>query len=366
MQKNQPPPIVSDLVLIGGGHSHVHILKMLGMPDLRKLVWSSGIRVTLIAKDIHTPYSGMLPGYVAGHYTYDEIHLDLSKLCRFSNIHLVHAACTRITYHRNENGGGGGFCECDDGRPPIRYDCLSIDVGSAPGWTSTALFDHPNVIPVKPISNFCNYYQQLQNTIVKKYTDTSSQSTKKRKCTGDTDTPQLTKKHTVCIVGGGAGGIELALSVQYNLQHILREAGFDSSLVEMIVVTRGQSFLAEHNAGVRKIFRRILEERNVKMYFGAEAVGVVQDVAEGSGKVQLVLSEASSKSNTTPILFDDCLWCTSASGAGWLSTNTPFETDDQGFVKVENTYQVVGHPGVFAAGDCCHMVDHPRPKGTYT
>ena len=63
------------LLLIGGGHSHVEVVRRWGLAP------EPGVAVTLISPDRHTPYSGMLPGYIAGHYSHADCHIDLDAIC---------------------------------------------------------------------------------------------------------------------------------------------------------------------------------------------------------------------------------------------------------------------------------------------
>src|ERR1051326_4145309 len=212
-------PITQDLVLVGGGHAHVHVLKRFGMRPM------PGVRLTLISRDVETPYSGMLPGYVAGHYSFEECHIDLVKLARFAGARLIHDEAIGL-----DRGTRHVLCRA---HPPIRYDLLSLDIGSTP-----RLDDVPgaaeHTVAVKPIADFARRWEALL------------------------ERAQVQNGVRLAIVGGGAGGVELALSVRHRLAELL------GGNVEVTLVTR-EALLPSHNEAVRRRFAILLRERSVRV-----------------------------------------------------------------------------------------------------
>jgi selenide,water dikinase len=303
------PPILRDIVLVGGGHSHVTVLKRFGMRPL------PGVRLTLICRDTHTPYSGMLPGYIAGHYSYDDVHIDLSRLAQFAGVRFL----------RDEAVGldrGAGKVLCRD-RPPVAYDLLSINIGSTPQMAGVA-GAREHVVPVKPIHGFDARWRLLLERV--------------RRHAGST---------RIAVVGGGAGGVELTLAMQYRLRNELRALGRDPEELAFHLLTQDADILPTHNASVRRTFDGVLARRGVVVHRNAEvtAVSATQLRTAGGDVVDV----------------DETVWVTQAGGAAWLR-DTGLALDAEGFIQVRDTLQSVTDPKVFAAGDIAGMVSHALEK----
>src|SRR5215470_14698362 len=192
-------PVVKDLVLVGGGHSHVAVLRRFGMRPM------PGVRVTLIARDVLTPYSGMLPGFIAGHYTYDECHIDLAPLAAFAGARLYHDEAVGL-----DLAGKRVLCA---NRPAVAYDLLSLDIGSRPKQHDVA-GSAEHATPVKPIDDFAARWQRIVDRVMADV-----------------------RKLRIGVVGGGAGGVELTLAMQYRLQRLLQENGQDPGRLQFVLVT---------------------------------------------------------------------------------------------------------------------------------
>lgn len=312
MQQPQQPlglQALRDIVLVGGGHSHVGVLKRFAMKP------EPGVRLTLICRDTHTPYSGMLPGYVAGHYRYDEVHIDLRRLAEYAGARFFGDEAVGI-----DHAARRVLCR---GRPPVPYDRLSINIGSTPRVASvTGAGDH--AVPVKPIHRFNDRWQSLLERLKHH--------------------PGRTR---VAVVGGGAGGVELLLAMQYRLHRELKALGRDPGELTFALFTRGERLLPTHNARVRAHFDATLVRRGVEVHTATEIIGV-----EG-GRLQ--------GADGTWHAADEIVWVTDAGGAAWLR-DTRLALDDDGFIEVDDTLRSLSDPHVFAAGDIAHQVNHPREK----
>ena len=328
-------PILRDLVLVGGGHSHVAVLKSFGMQPL------VGLRITLVCTDAHTPYSGMLPGYVAGHYDYDEVHLDLVRLCAYAGARFVRAQVVGIDREARQ--------VLLHGRPPLDYDVLALNTGSTPQLAQVqGAADH--AIPVKPIAAFNARWLHLLAKV--------------RAGQGP---------HQITVVGAGAGGVELLLAMQYRLQAECK--ALDIASPRFALFSAASAILPTHNAGVRARFMATLQARGVQVHLGARVQAVnakgVQlnravDPMAAKANAQRATNQnnglASSPASTLEqVNADAVFWVTQASGGSWL-TSTGLALDADGFVRVNRFLQSDTDARIFASGDVAAFGPHPLEK----
>ncbi len=310
MNNTNTVPVIKDLVLIGGGHSHLSVLKYFAMHPV------PGLRLTLITRDLHTPYSGMLPGYIAGHYSYDEAHIDLRPLAQFARARIYHTEVDDIDLENN-------LVSCK-GRPPVSYDFVSINIGSKPGTLHIPGADQ-FTLPVKPIDHFLTQWEELLNTVIN---------------TSDRD-------FHLAVVGGGAGGVEMALATQFHLHQLLARKNRNTDFLKVDLYCDSVTILPTHNKQVRKRFNRFFKQRDIHIHTNHRIEEVQQN--------QLI------DSNGQKYPADAVLWVTNASAPEWLA-KTGLAVDEKGFIAVNDYLQSTSHENIFAAGDIAAVINHPREK----
>lgn len=302
MHDSRPLPITRDLVLLGGGHAHALVLKKWAMTPL------PGARVTLVNPQAKAPYTGMLPGFVAGHYQRKDLDIDLVRLARQAGARLIidHAIGIDTEAKRIQLRA----------RPDIGYDTLSIDIGITSALTNLpGAAEH--LIPAKPLGPFADAWAALIDNARK-----SGQAPK------------------VAILGGGVAGVELALA----MTHRLREMNLPG---DIRLIEAEESILRESSASARRKLKAELDRAQVEIKTNASVTAL-----SGDG-VQLGLEQ-----DLIPASF-----IVSAAGAAphaWLA-DTSLELEN-GYVAVDKTLRSINTMNVFATGDCAHMMHAPRPK----
>jgi selenide,water dikinase len=294
------------VLLVGGGHSHVEVLRRFAeRPE-------PGIALTLVSPDALTPYSGMLPGLVAGHYTHADAHIDLPPLAQRAGARWLRDAVVGLDL---------------DGRrarlarlPAEGFDLLSLDIGSTPDMSLPGAQAH--AIGVKPVAGFLRAWTAIQ------------------------DDAEFDRIDAIAIVGGGAGGVEILLAMQHRLGVL-----FGTRAPRFSIVTDSPHLLPQHSPSVRRRIGRVLVERDVVLHLDAPAVAVEPGaVIVGDGR---------------RVAAARIVWATAAAAQPWVGTSG-LACDVRGFMRMDEYLRSVSHPFVFGAGDCAAQDAHPRAKsGVY-
>lgn len=341
MKPTAAVPITQEIVLVGGGHSHALVLQMWAMAPL------PGVRLTLVSDRTHTPYSGMLPGHVAGVYDYDECHIDLRRLCEATGAQFFLDHVTGIEPERQH-------IICAE-HPNLAFDWLSLDIGSTPAAVGVpGAADY--AIPAKPVPEFLMAWESLVEALMAQSTPQAAFSSGRR-------LPDV----SLGIVGGGAGGVELAISMRSRLQGLLSSTSSAPKTPPLPPIIhlfqRGPELLPTHSRANRRKFHQILSDQGIQVHLNAtvEAIepfraSAIEPLEHDGGDNAVMVRHSQGQTRC-----DRLFWVTNASAPAWIG-NAGLTTDAQGFVLVSDTLQSVSHPHILAAGDIATMVNHRRPK----
>lgn len=287
------------VVLLGGGHAHAYLLRMLidePLPDAR---------LTLVTPHERHTYSGMLPGLVAGHYAVADVQIDVARLAAAAGVALLR----------------GEVCGLDAARRRVRladgatleYDLASLNLGSLPN-TAPVPGSESLALAAKPFERFLEGWNAL--------------------LARPAQTPLA-----VALVGAGAAGVELAMAIAYRLAALGREGAVtlysDRPMFAGALARRMRAALARAGVSLRE----------------PQAVARL----EPGGVVVTRAPQA------TRERYDAVIWTAGAAPLPWLRA-TGLDTDDAGFVLVDDTLRSLSHPEVFAVGDCATLRDAPHPK----
>lgn len=288
------------LVLVGAGHAHALVLHGWRTETV------ADVELVLVAPVTHAPYSGMVPGWLAGHYQFEDTLVDFVGLCSRAGARLVQAELVKLDPDANT-------IALSDGQT-LSYDWLSINVGSTlrPPASQTPM------LAMRPLSSLEHRYKAW----IDKYKHAS-----------DASPLHLTA------VGGGAAGVESLLCVKHRLTQLRPDKPVHGQLI-----TRGSTILPGFSAPARRLALNALHSVNI-------TVTLDTDWCESS--------EQSS---------DLILWATGAQAHDWQTdplSRGSLQTDATGFIAVDGQLRSVSHPNIFAAGDCAALAQPVLKAGVY-
>jgi selenide, water dikinase len=295
-------PTEKCVVLVGAGNAHLVFLRRWGMRPV------PGVAVTLVNEAAVVPYSAMAPAHIGGDYSWDEITIDLVRLCQSVQVRFVAERAAGI----DPAGRQVRFVA----RPPLVYDVLSLGVGSLPSRPAGASA-LPSSLIMRPLPGLLRHLDGLDEQL--------------------RHTPQ---PFHLAVVGGGASGCELALAVHKRLG---RHPGF------LLTLFQGNArLLPDFPARVAAAFEEAFRRRGIAWRVNARVAG------SEDGPLLLDGGER--------IAVDAVLWATQASPHRLLR-DSGLAVDAGGFLRVRDTLQSIADPAVFGTGDCVAFEGYPSlPK----
>lgn len=287
------------VVLIGGGHAHLSVLRAMAQRTLR------GVELIMVTPSTHQTYSGMLPGWVAGHYTLDDCRIDLRPLIAAAGAQMILGQMVGLDAARRS-------VTLSDGRH-ITYDWLSLNIGSETdtSWLETL---GNKLLPVKPIGHFTAVWPEILAQA------------------------KLKQNYRLVVVGGGAAGVEMALAARYAFTRAAIDAQVD-------LVASESGFLAGHATKVQDCVRRFIARAALVLH-SSRGVGTPQGVLLANGHF---------------LPADHVLAATGARSPVWLGLSG-VALDQDGYVLVDRHQRSISHPNLFAGGDICARQDTVMPR----
>jgi pyridine nucleotide-disulfide oxidoreductase family protein len=290
------------LVMLGAAQAHIHMLSTLAAQPM------AGVKVTLVAPYPRQLYSGMVPGFVAGHYALQDCAIPLKPLMANSGVEWLQHNATGLDARTHT-------LTLDDGRT-VDFDVLSINSEPVqdrqkieqmiPGARENALF-------VRPLEGFGTLWPQVLEM-----------------------SPGRALRITV--IGGGAAAIELACAVAYRLKNA------------SVTLLSGDTPLApSYPQAVQTRLRKALKSRGIT---------IIQERAVGVAAGEVMLANGARLACDVPIM------AIGSQAPTWLP-GSGLTLDEQGFIAVDGYQRSVSHPKVFAAGDVCSRTDRPLARSGF-
>ena len=262
--------------------------------------------MSLVSPQPRALYSGMIPGWLAGHYDAAQCAIPITPLAEAAGVRFTAATATRIDpAHRR--------VEFDDGRS-FGYDLLSIDTGPAADRDSIAGADR-HALFVRPLGEFV---ERLASWVA--------------------DTARSPRG--LAVIGGGSAGVELAMALAWRLG-----AG-----ARLTLVAGPDGALPSHPPRARRLASAALRRLGIAVSAQACSTVTAERIGLGDG---------------TWLDCDLALIATGPVASRWLASSG-LSLDRAGFVATAPTLQTLSHPEVFAAGDVAVRPDSPHPRsGVY-